>query len=278
VAAPSANRFGRVSPTRALDVLAEVGSSMDPERDLVVDGGACAIGVESTIVDCTAIPPRVLRLGAISQEQVDAALAVDAAGQGDARRRAGTPTPDGSPGAATAAVPDGVGAGAGRGHEVVGEGGATDVRAPGTLESHYAPLAAVVLVEAAHATAAELDALGAHRAAVSAGRSAARRPGQPGGDPFGLVTLDGSHPARIIGDRPSIGLVAPSEVATPSRWTRLVAPVSAEEYARGLYAALRRADELGLDVVVAVLPEADGGPLALAVRDRLSRAAHEGGT
>ena len=75
VAAPSANRFGRVSPTRAEDVLAEVGASMDPERDLVVDGGACAIGVESTIVDCTATPPRVLRLGAISQEQVDAVLA-----------------------------------------------------------------------------------------------------------------------------------------------------------------------------------------------------------
>ena len=75
VAAPSANRFGRVSPTRAEDVLAEVGASMDPERDLVVDGGACAIGVESTIVDCTANPPRVLRLGAISQEQVDAVLA-----------------------------------------------------------------------------------------------------------------------------------------------------------------------------------------------------------
>ncbi len=72
VAAPSANRFGRVSPTRALDVLAEVGPAMDPARDLVLDGGPCAIGVESTIVDCTATPPRVLRLGAISQEQIDA--------------------------------------------------------------------------------------------------------------------------------------------------------------------------------------------------------------
>ena len=48
---------------------------MDPARDLVLDGGPCAIGVESTIVDCTATPPRVLRLGAISQEQIDAVLA-----------------------------------------------------------------------------------------------------------------------------------------------------------------------------------------------------------
>ena len=74
-----------------------------------------------------------------------------------------------------------------------------------------------------------------------------------------------------------MGLVAPSEVATPDGWSRLAAPVTAEEYARLLYAALRRADELGLDVVVAVLPDADAGPLALAVRDRLARAAHGDG-
>ena len=117
VAAPSANRFGRVSPTRAHDVLAEVGSAMDPERDLVVDGGPCAIGVESTIVDCTATPPRVLRLGAISQEQVDAVLA------GGVERVGG----GGSPWLRIAEL--------------------GDVRAPGTLESHYAPVAAVLLVE-----------------------------------------------------------------------------------------------------------------------------------
>jgi hypothetical protein len=63
-------------------------------------------------------------------------------------------------------------------------------------------------------------------------------------------------------------------VVTPPGWTRLAAPANAEQYARDLYAALRRADELHLDVVVAVLPEASGGPLALAVRDRLARAAH----
>ena len=63
---------------------------------------------------------------------------------------------------------------------------------------------------------------------------------------------------------------------TPEGWTRLAAPTTAEEYARDLYAALRRADELELPVVVAVLPDASGGPLALAVRDRLARAAHEG--
>ncbi|MGB8020755.1 MAG: L-threonylcarbamoyladenylate synthase, partial [Candidatus Nanopelagicales bacterium] len=78
VAAPSANRFGRVSPTRAADVLAEVGAVLDPKTDIVVDGGPSRVGVESTIVDCTVEPPRVLRPGAISQAQVDRVLGVAA--------------------------------------------------------------------------------------------------------------------------------------------------------------------------------------------------------
>ncbi len=61
---------------------------------------------------------------------------------------------------------------------------------------------------------------------------------------------------------PSIGLVAESGVDTPAGWTRLAAPVTAGEYARELYAALRAADAQGLEVVVAVLPdpEADRWP------------------
>ncbi len=124
VAAPSANRFGRVSPTRAQDVLAEVGPALDAARDMVVDGGPCAIGVESTIVDCTAVPPRVLRLGAISQDQIDAVLAGEhgrGAGEADT-----SPAGDAGPG-------DGV-----EGDVRAPDG---DVRAPGTLESHYAPAA-----------------------------------------------------------------------------------------------------------------------------------------
>ena len=63
-------------------------------------------------------------------------------------------------------------------------------------------------------------------------------------------------------------------MSTPPGWARLSAPATSEEYARDLYAALRRADELGLATVVAVLPDPDEGPLAQAVRDRLTRAAH----
>jgi L-threonylcarbamoyladenylate synthase len=101
VAAPSANRFGRVSPTTAAHVRAELGD----EVDLIVDGGAARVGVESTIVDLTGTVPAVLRAGAITPSQLGAAL--------------GTPV-------------------------VTRVGG--DVRAPGTLRSHYAPRARIVLV------------------------------------------------------------------------------------------------------------------------------------
>jgi L-threonylcarbamoyladenylate synthase len=101
LAAPSANRFGRVSPTTADHVLADLGDSVD----FVLDGGSCPIGVESTIVDCTVDPPQVLRPGAISAEEVASLLegSVDAA--------------------------------------------AGSSRAPGMLESHYAPRCRVVPVQ-----------------------------------------------------------------------------------------------------------------------------------
>jgi L-threonylcarbamoyladenylate synthase len=66
VAAPSANRFSRPSPTRAAHVLAD----LDGLVDLVLDGGDTPIGVESTIVDCVSTPPVLLRPGGISLEQL----------------------------------------------------------------------------------------------------------------------------------------------------------------------------------------------------------------
>ncbi|MBP6598511.1 MAG: threonylcarbamoyl-AMP synthase [Giesbergeria sp.] len=71
VAAPSANRFGRVSPTTAAHVQSEFGAVM-PEL-LVLDGGACRVGIESTIVDCTRGVPVLLRPGAITRTQIEAA-------------------------------------------------------------------------------------------------------------------------------------------------------------------------------------------------------------
>lgn len=115
LAAPSANRFGRVSPTTAAHVVADLGG----EVDFVLDGGPCPVGVESTIVDCTTDPPQVLRPGAITAEQIHALL--------------GAP-----PGA-----PDGAS------------------RAPGMLDSHYAPACRVVLADDAGAARKLADELSA---------------------------------------------------------------------------------------------------------------------
>lgn len=77
VAAPSANRFGRVSPTTAAHVLEEIGDRLVPGRDVVLDGGPCRVGVESTIVDCTGPAPRLLRPGAVSAEHIASAGGVE---------------------------------------------------------------------------------------------------------------------------------------------------------------------------------------------------------
>jgi L-threonylcarbamoyladenylate synthase len=109
------------------------------------------------------------------------------------------------------------------------------VRAPGTLASHYAPLARVRLVEAARLR---------------------------------------EHPGAPATGVPETGVLAPADVPTPPGMVRLAAPGGAAAYARVLYAALREADALDLQVVLAVPPA--GGGVAAAVRDRLSRAAAAG--
>jgi L-threonylcarbamoyladenylate synthase len=86
VAGPSANRFGRVSPTTAAHVEAEFGEGL-----LVLDGGACEVGIESTIVDCTRDPPGLLRPGMLSRPQLEACL-----GQRLAERDAQSPRASGT--------------------------------------------------------------------------------------------------------------------------------------------------------------------------------------
>ncbi len=104
VAAPSANRFGHVSPTAAAAVIEELGDYLSKD-DLILDGGACDVGVESTIIDCTGLLPRVLRPGAISTAMIEEAVGL------------------------TAVSVDGV----------------DSIRVSGSLESHYAPTAKVLL-------------------------------------------------------------------------------------------------------------------------------------
>ena len=109
IAAPSANRFGRVSPTSAAHVRADLGADVD----LVLDGGPSRVGVESTIVDCTGASPVVLRVGGVSLERLELVL--------------GTPVPV---------------------HEGTSGTSEIDAaRAPGMLASHYAPAARVEVLE-----------------------------------------------------------------------------------------------------------------------------------
>jgi L-threonylcarbamoyladenylate synthase len=103
VAAPSANRFGNVSPTTAEAVSDELRDNL-ADGDLILDGGVCHVGVESTIIDCTGDAPKILRPGAITEEMIEHSTGLGVLGA------------------------DGVA-----------------IRVSGSLESHYSPIATVVL-------------------------------------------------------------------------------------------------------------------------------------
>jgi L-threonylcarbamoyladenylate synthase len=180
VAAPSANRFGNVSPTTAQAVATELGDYL-ADGDQILDGGACDVGVESTIIDCTGDLPKILRPGAITAQMIEEStgLRVDAAVE-----------------------------------EPV-------IRVSGSLDSHYAPVAKVLLCETPTA-------------------------GQ--------------------------GFIAHANIQTPEGVVRLASPRTDEEFARVLYSALREADVQGLAEVVVMQPIGIG--IAVAIRDRLKRAAH----
>jgi L-threonylcarbamoyladenylate synthase len=184
VAAPSANRFGHVSPTTAKAVNEELSDYLRTE-DQILDGGPCAVGVESTIIDCTGDFPRILRPGGITIEMIKEAIGIlEITSASEINREV------------------------------------EEIRVSGSLEKHYAPAAVVLLDE-----------------------------------------------TPIAGQ----GFIAPSRRVTPKGVTRLAAPKNVDEFARDLYAALRKADELGLAEVVVEQPTGDG--LAIAIRDRLLRAA-----
>jgi L-threonylcarbamoyladenylate synthase len=82
IAAPSANRYGAVSPTTAEAVSQELGEYLLP-GDQILDGGPCLVGVESTIIDCSSDNPRILRPGAISAEMIEESTGIILAEVGD---------------------------------------------------------------------------------------------------------------------------------------------------------------------------------------------------
>jgi L-threonylcarbamoyladenylate synthase len=110
IAAPSANRFGNVSPTTAQAVSDELREYLE-DGDLILDGGACDVGVESTIIDCTGDVPKILRPGAVTEQMITDSTGLAVIGQSS-------------------------------------DGAAVDsnaIRVSGSLEAHYAPAATVVL-------------------------------------------------------------------------------------------------------------------------------------
>ena len=104
IAAPSANRFGAVSPTTASDVSEELQTYLSRE-DLILDGGQCSVGLESTIIDCTGPAPIILRPGAITREMINNSINIDG----------------------------------------VKSDNKSDIRVSGSLESHYSPKAEVFI-------------------------------------------------------------------------------------------------------------------------------------
>jgi len=117
LAAPSANQFGKISPTTAAHVRQEFGPDLP-----ILDGGACQVGIESTIIDCSRGAPVLLRPGVLTQQAIEAALGQSLHGS----------------------------------HSPLSQ---TTPRASGTLASHYAPRAPVRLMDSASLQTA-LDLLG----------------------------------------------------------------------------------------------------------------------
>jgi L-threonylcarbamoyladenylate synthase len=106
IAAPSANRFGALSPTTAKDVQEELSEYLEP-IDLILDGGSSLVGVESTIINCTQNIPKILRPGAITSDMIDDLLGISV---------------------------------------ILGpQNFDNQIKAPGLLESHYAPSAKIFL-------------------------------------------------------------------------------------------------------------------------------------
>jgi L-threonylcarbamoyladenylate synthase len=107
IAAPSANRFGKVSPTTAQAVKDELSNYLTKD-DLILDGGSSEVGVESTIIDCTKDVPVILRPGAVTKEMVEDVLSISL-------------------------------------DHISIATGSNQMKASGLLESHYAPKAKVLL-------------------------------------------------------------------------------------------------------------------------------------
>jgi L-threonylcarbamoyladenylate synthase len=179
VAAPSANRFGSVSPTSSNDVIDELGEFFDLE-DLILNGGTCSVGIESTIINCLNESPSILRPGAVTHEMITSSL----------------------------------------GNKNLNGLRSGNIKVSGDFDKHYSPKAKILL---------------------------------------------NRYPKK------GEGLIALDSIQTPEGVERLLAPSNHEEYAVGLYEALRLGDKLSLPIINIYTPE--NKDLGVAIIDRIRKSA-----
>ena len=182
--APSANKFGHVSPTTSQHVAADLGDYLTEHGDVILAGESSSVGLESTIVLVTGSQPVILRPGAITKSDIESVTGLKVA-------ESKTDTP----------------------------------KVSGSLDSHYAPKAKVILLNSVQ-----------------------------------------------VPDEANAGFIGLAETEVPKNLTVLLAATDVNDYATNLYQALRLGDQKGLATIYAQLPAGDG--IAVAIRDRLTRAAH----
>jgi len=179
IAAPSANRYGRISPTRAADVREELGGRVA----LVLDGGDCEVGLESTIVACLGGRVTLLRPGSISRSQVEDVVGRVEDPGADAPRAPGSDRSHYAPGtplgiADSAALPGAVQAGLARGERIAVLARSARPVASDRVIWRQMPLAPAPYGRALYAALRSLDAEGADRILVEA---------VPAGEPWAAI-------------------------------------------------------------------------------------------
>jgi L-threonylcarbamoyladenylate synthase len=178
IAAPSANRFGQVSPTSAHDVQVELGEYLSGD-DKILEGGQSDVGIESTIIDCRRAVPTILRPGSITAAMINSIVTVELVNK---------------------EVPQ--------------------FQVSGNLEKHYAPKTKVIINQT---------------------------------------------------PKPRQAYIALSSFQTPDGVYRISSPANVHEFARNIYAGMRKADELGFSELIIEVPEGHG--IEVALLDRLKKAA-----
>lgn len=270
VAAPSANRSGRPSPTTAAHVLED----MDGIIPLVVDGGACDFGLESTVVDVTGPVPVILRPGAVSAEEImavvgpirmaDSAQAEAVARAGIKRGQAGLVDSESGPSAGQPAISEKT------------LPAAAAPRSPGMKYRHYAPRTPVMIAEGPDPVSISRQLVSLVLQTLAAGRTPAVYASKETVDLLAaslkpdcrLTVLDASD---TLSGRPK------KEALTNQASTRLIQAIAhgtrgqSRTAASGLFAALRRLDACQADVIIAEGAEATG--IGAAYVNRLRKAA-----